>query len=52
MKEPGRDGTAHNFVYLIDDDLAVLRACEQTLKLADIAVRNPQAFASVVAKTK
>ncbi|MBK8402336.1 sigma-54 dependent transcriptional regulator [Propionivibrio sp.] len=40
MKEPGRDGTAHNFVYLIDDDLAVLRACEQTLKLADIAVRT------------
>lgn len=27
-------------VYLIDDDEAVLRACEQTLKLADIGVRT------------
>ena len=33
-------GAAHFPVYLVDDDEVVLRACEQTLKLADIAVRT------------
>ena len=36
--ERGRSEAAP--VYLVDDDEAVLRACEQTLKLADLRVRT------------
>ena len=40
MNKESRYRSERNPVYLIDDDEAVLRSCEQTLKLADIAVRT------------
>lgn len=40
MKSIDLGGTDRGCVYLIDDDVAVLRACEQTLRLAEIAVRT------------
>lgn len=40
MNKESRYGSESSPVFLIDDDAAVLRSCEQTLTLADIAVRT------------
>jgi two-component system C4-dicarboxylate transport response regulator DctD len=49
MNMEGLGGAMDFPVYLIDDDEAVLRACEQTLKLAEITVRTFRSAESALA---